>query len=172
MEVNGGGLWDKGGVADDAAQAKVESSVEFLGEVSAVYEFAVLWHEGSGDLTSVTEGQLQIFSELFLTWVGGVGNGVHVSVNEAGDLFATFTEQFTGDLVQDWALWHGLEDLVDSDHTETIWLLRVHEDWHKDTEDRLWDEFTELTESGNGFNADQQVFTFFGFLDDLFEEFD
>jgi hypothetical protein len=154
MEVNGEHLGEGGVVGHNRAEVNVHSQVVFVAVERSSDELAVARIESVGDLLAMSKRQLEVSGELLDTRIGGVGNGVHVGVDEGGHLLASFNEESSGHLVQNWALRKSLEDLVGASNSELSGLVLGHEDGHADLLDFSWEDFSDLAESQDSLNSD------------------
>jgi len=166
VKVSSDHLGERSVVGHDGLEVNVNTEFVGLRVKRSVKVLAVAWVESIFDLLTMSERQLEILREFLQAWVGGVGDGAHVAVNEGGNLATVFREHSSGNLVQNWSLREGLEDLVYGGNSEFSWFVAGHEDGHEDLLNLSWHDFSDLSESQNSLNSDLSAVGF-NVLDDF-----
>jgi len=168
VKVSSDHLGERSVVGHDGLEVNIKSDLVGLRVHRSVKEFAVARVERILDLLTMSERQLEILREFLQAWVGRVGDGAHVAVNEGGNLATVFREHSSGNLVQNWSLRKSLEDLVYGGNSEFSWFMAGHEDGHQDLLNFSWHDFSDLSESQNSFNSDLSAVGF-NVLDDFLQ---
>jgi hypothetical protein len=168
VKVSSDHLGERSVVGHDGLEVNINTNSVALRVERSVKVLAVARVEGIFDLLAMSERQLEVSREFLEAWVGRVGDGAHVAVNEGGNLATVFREHSSCNLVQNWSFGEGLEDLVDSSNSEFSWFVASHEDGHKDLLNLSWQDLSDLSEGQNSLYSDLSV-VWFNVLDDFLE---
>ncbi|KAF1758266.1 hypothetical protein GCK72_014724 [Caenorhabditis remanei] len=116
---------------------------------------------------NVVEEGLNTGRESLLTWGLVVGIRAEKGESEGTNLLVAFLSELVSDLRENWPLWLSVDQLVESRHTEVLWLLTVEVDWEKNTLDLDWHLVAETSEGLNSLSTDGCLVLLVE--DDLFE---
>lgn len=92
--------------------------------------------------------------ERLLTWRLVVGIRTEKGEGECTDLLVALLSELVSDLGKNGPFWLSVDQLVESRHTNVLWLLTVEVDWEKNTLDLDWHLVAEASEGFDGLSAD------------------